>query len=170
MNRILLILALATIGFGSFAQKNVYVDTKYILSKIPEFKEAQRQLDELSEKWQKEVETKFANVSKKKSEYGKDKPLLTDVMRKKREDEIVSLEVDAKKLQQDIFGVKGKLFSKRQELIEPIQNKIYNAIKEMAASNDYAFVFDKANQSNILYARPKDNKSDRVLKLMGYRP
>ena len=89
-------------------------------------------------------------------------------MKKQSQAEIAKLEKDAKQFQQDKFGVGGELFKKRQELIEPIQNKIYSAVKELATTGSYSFVFDKANQSNIMYADPKYNKSDRVLKIMGY--
>lgn len=168
MKKLILTLLIASVAVVSFSQKYAYVDTKYILENIPEYTEAQKQLDDLSEKWQKEIEAKYQIIDKKYKEYQAEQVLLPEDMKRKREDEIIALEKEVKELQKKKFGVEGELFQKRKELIEPIQNKVYNAIKELAATSNYAFVFDKANQSNILYADPALDKSKRILKTLGY--
>ncbi|MEI7895924.1 MAG: OmpH family outer membrane protein [bacterium] len=149
------------------AQKFAYVDTQYILDNIPEFAEAQSQLDEISVQWQKEIEGKFAEVDKMYKDYQTQSVLLPDDMKKKKEQEIVEKEKDAKNLQRTRFGKDGDLFKKRQELVKPIQEKIYNAIQEIANSNNYAVVFDKGGSLTMMYANPKNDISDEVLDNMG---
>jgi len=149
------------------AQKFAYVDTQYILDNIPEFAEAQAQLDELSNQWQKEIEGKFAEIDKMYKDYQAQAILLPDDMKKKKEQEIVDREKDAKGLQRTRFGKDGDLFKKRQELVKPIQEKIYNAIQELANNNNYAVVFDKGGSLTMMYANPKYDISDDVLDNMG---
>ena len=149
------------------AQKFAYVDTQYILDNIPEFAEAQSQLDDLSTTWQKEIETKFAEVDKMYKDYQTQSVLLPDDMKKKKEQEIVEKEKEAKNLQRTRFGKDGDLFKKRQELVKPIQEKIYNAIQEIANSNNFAVVFDKGGSLTMMYANPKYDISDDVLDNMG---
>lgn len=149
------------------AQKFAYVDTQYILDNIPEFAEAQAQLDELSTQWQKEIETKLAEVDKMYKDYQTQSVLLPEDMKKKKEQEIIDKEKDAKNLQRARFGKDGDLFKKRQELIKPIQEKIYNAIQELATNNSYAVVFDKGGSLSMMYANPKFDISDDVLDQLG---
>jgi outer membrane protein len=149
------------------AQKFAYVDTQYILDNIPEFAEAQSQLDEISVQWQKEIEAKFAEVDKMYKDYQTQAVLLPDDMKKKKEQEIVDREKDAKNLQRTRFGKDGDLFKKRQELVKPIQEKIYNAIQELSTSNNYAVVFDKGGSLTMMYANPKYDISDDVLDNLG---
>ncbi|MCK9219047.1 MAG: OmpH family outer membrane protein [Bacteroidales bacterium] len=149
------------------AQKFAYVDTQYILDNIPEFAEAQAQLDELSVTWQKEIEGKFAEVDKMYKDYQTQSVLLPDDMKKKKEQEIVDKEKEAKNLQRNRFGKDGDLFKKRQELVKPIQEKIYNAIQEIATNNNYAVIFDKGGSLTMMYANPKYDISDEVLDNMG---
>lgn len=148
-------------------QKFAYVDTQYILDNIPEFAEAQAQLDEISVQWQKEIETKFAEVDKMYKDYQTQAVLLPDDMKKKKEQEIVDKEKDAKNLQRSRFGKDGDLFKKRQELVKPIQEKIYNAIQELSTNNNYAVVFDKGGSLTMMYANPKYDISDEVLDNLG---
>ena len=168
MKKITLILAATLFSLASFAQKYAYVDTKYILENIPEYIQAQKTLDDLSEKWETEIEAKKTNIQKKFQQYQAEELLLPAEMKKKKQEEIYMLEDDLAKFQQKKFGVEGELFQKRKELIEPIQNKVYNAIKELASVGNYDMIFDKANQTNILYANPKLDKSKRILKNLGY--
>jgi len=149
------------------AQKFAYVDTQYILDNVPEFAEAQAQLDELSNQWQKEIEMKFAEIDKMYKDYQAQSILLPEDMKKKKEQEIVDREKDAKSLQRTRFGKDGDLFKKRQELVKPIQEKIYNAIQEIANNNNYAVVFDKGGSLTMMYANPKYDISDDVLDNMG---
>ncbi len=168
MKKIVLSLILCSFTLLAISQKYAFVDTKYILDNIPEFKEAQKELDQLSEKWQKDAEQKKRDLDNKVRDYQAEQVLLSADMRKKREQEIQKLQEDLKTFQKEKFGVKGELYKKRKELIEPIQNKVYKAIKDLAKTSNYAFIFDKANQTNILYADSKYDKSKRILKDLGY--
>lgn len=168
MKKLILFTAFALFSISLSAQKYAYVDSKYILENIPEYQEAQKQLDDLSEKWQGELEEMYKEIDKKYKEYQAEQVLLPEETKAKRENEIIELEKAAREYKKNKFGVDGELFQKRKELIEPIQDKVYKAIKEMATTSGYAFVFDKANQSNILFADSKYDRSKRVLKELGY--
>lgn len=149
------------------AQKFAYVDTQYILDNIPEFAEAQAQLDEQSTLWQKDIETMFAEVDKMYKDYQSQSILLPEDMKKKKEQEIIDKEKEAKNLQRQRFGKDGDLFKKRQELVKPIQEKVYNAIQEIATNNNYAIIFDKGGSLTMMYANPKYDISDDVLDNLG---
>ncbi|MCC6251095.1 MAG: OmpH family outer membrane protein [Bacteroidia bacterium] len=151
------------------AQKYAYVDSDYILNNIPEYKSAQQQIDNLSMQWQQEIEAKYAEIDKLYKAFQAEQILLTDDMKKKRENEIISKEKEAKELQKSKFGVDGELFKKRQDLVKPIQDKVYNAIKEMAEKGTFAVVFDKASGTTMLYTNPKYDKSDLILTNLGYK-
>jgi outer membrane protein len=169
MKRTVFFLTICLFAFNSFAQKYAYVDTEYILNNIPLYESAQEQLDELAEQWKTEVEENKAVVDKMYQDYQTEKVLLTEELRVKREDEIVTKEREMRDLQQKYFGREGMLFKKRQELIKPIQDDIYNAIKEIAIEGSYAVIFDTANSMNMLYTDPKYDKSDEVLQKLGYK-
>lgn len=169
MNRLFLIL-LVFLGIGqvSYSQgKFGYVDTQYILEQIPEYNEAQETLNKLSEQWQKEIEEKFALIERKQRDYDAEVILLPDEIKKQRQKEIDDLRMSAMELQRQKFGVGGELFDKREELIKPIQDRIFEAIQKVAIAGNYTFVFDKANQSNLLYADPKFDLTKKVLIEMG---
>jgi outer membrane protein len=171
MKKTLAVLALLlTFSVVSVAQKFGYVDSKYILSHVPEYQEAQKQINTLSAQWQKDIEAKYETIEKLEKAYQAEKILLTEDMRKKREEEIEEKRREAKELQKAKFGVDGELFQKREELIKPIQDAIYAAIQEVASQSALMVVFDKANHSNILYSNPKHDISDKVLKKMGLKP
>lgn len=167
---IMLTLCFAFIGAQQTVQaqqKIAYVDTEYILDNIPAYKEAQQQLDVLSEQWQKEIEDKLAEVDRLYKAYVKEEILLTEDLKQKRQDEIITKEKEAKNLQKAKFGVDGELFTKRKELINPIQDEIYDAIKSLATTGNYAMILDKSNDSNIIFANPRYDISDKVLSKMG---
>ena len=168
MKKTLLLLAISFLTLTIQAQKFAYVDTDYILNKIPDFKQAQDKLDGLSADWQKEIENKYADVEQMYRAYQQEQVLLTDDMKEKREDAIIKKETDAKNLQKKYFGPDGDLYLKRQELIKPIQDKIYDAIQQLAADNKYAIVFDSSSDLIMLYKNNNYDKSDKVLDLMGY--
>jgi len=168
MNKILLILVVSFLATTTQAQKFTYVDTDYILNKIPEFNQAQDKLDALSADWQKEIENKYADVNQMYRSYQQEQVLLTDEMKVKREEAIIKKEKSAKDLQQKYFGPEGELYIKRQELIKPIQDKIYDAIQQLAANNKYAIVFDSSSDLIMLYKNNNLDKSDKVLDLLGY--
>ncbi len=152
----------------SIAQKIGYIDSDYILSNIPEYKAAQTEMDKLSVDWQKEIEAKYAEIDKLYKIFQAESVLLTDDMKKKRENEIINKEKEVKELQKQRFGVDGELFSKRMELVKPIQDKIYSAVKQVAERGGLAFIFDKAGQVSLLYSNSKYDKSEDVLNFMGY--
>ncbi len=170
MKKVILValVMLAAAKFSS-AQKYAYIDSDYILANTPEYKSAQTQIDNLSVQWQKEVETKYAEIDKLYKAFQAEEVLLTDEMKKKRENEIIAKEKEAKDLQKQHFGVDGDLFKKRQELVKPIQDKIYNAVKAIAEKGTYAVIFDKSSDLSMLYANPKYDKSDDVLDAMGLK-
>jgi outer membrane protein len=161
---------LFTLVVSTQAQKFAYIDTDYILSHVPEFAEAQGELNSLSADWQTEIERKYESVQKLEEAYALEKVLLTEEYRKKREEEIENKRKEAMDMQRQKFGVEGELFNKREELIQPIQDQIFEAIKETASSRGYMVIFDKAKNSNILYSNPKHDVSDNVIKKMGLKP
>lgn len=166
------LLALTTlflgITFATSAQKFAYVDTDYILSNIPEYKQAQKELDDLSVTWQKQIEAKYSEIDRLYKAFQAEQILLNDEMKAKRENEIVRKEQEVKEFQKSKFGVDGELFKTRQEKIQPIQDQIYNALKDIAEAGSYSVILDRAGQSNILYANTRYDKSDDVLKKLGY--
>lgn len=162
-----LLLAFAAV---SHAQKFGYVDSKYILSHIPEYQQAQATINKLSSDWQAEIERKYEVIAKLEEAYQAEKILLTQDMRQKREEEIAEKKQEAKDYQKAKFGVDGELFQKREELIKPIQEQIYEAIQEVATQSALMAIFDKANHSNLLYSNPKYDYSDKVLRKMGLKP
>ena len=169
MKKIFLILVVSFLTItNSNAQKFAYVDTDYILNKIPDFRQAQDKLDALSADWQKEIESKYADVEQMYRAYQQEQVLLTDEMKTKREEAIIKKETGAKNLQQKYFGPEGDLYAKRQELIRPIQDKIHDAIQQLAANNKYQVIFDSSSDLIMLYKNDNIDKSDKVLELMGY--
>jgi outer membrane protein len=169
MKNIVLVLAVSFLVVTTTqAQKFAYVDTDYILNKIPEFKQAQDKLDDFSADWQKEIEGKYADVEQMYRAYQQEQVLLTDEMKTKREEAIIAKENAAKNLQQKYFGPTGDLYTKRQELIKPIQDKIQNSIQQLAANNKYQIIFDSSSDLILLYKDNNLDQSDKVLELMGY--
>jgi outer membrane protein len=170
MKRLILTLSILIVGLtATFAQKFAFIDTEYILGNIPKYKTAQDELDKLSEQYQGEVKTLYDEIDKMYRDYQAEKVLLTDEMKAKREEQIVSKEKDAKKLQNDYFGQEGLLFKKRQELVKPIQDEVYNAAKEIANESGYAVIFDSASGTTMIYTNPRYDISDEVLKKLGYK-
>ncbi len=168
MKKLVLTLALilTTISL-TFAQKYAFVDSDYILENIPEYQDALDILDEFSIQWQQEIEAKFAEVDALYKEYQAEAVLLPEDMKRQRENDIIQTEKEAKDLQKQRFGRDGDLFQKRLELIQPIQEKIYNAIETISDAQNYALVFDKAGSLTILYAKEKYDISDEVLDEVG---
>ncbi|MDC1186512.1 OmpH family outer membrane protein [Crocinitomicaceae bacterium] len=161
----LLILALFIFGTSfAFSQKYGYIDSDYILNKMPDYSEAKTKLDKLAERWTKEIEERMELVTRKKADYAREEVLLPDEEKTNRLTELTRLETETLEMQKLRFGVKGDYFSKRQELIKPIQDKVYDAMQKVASKRNYSFVFDKANQSNLVYADSKYDLSDQVLK------
>ena len=167
-------LAICLVICSTFAlqaqMKIAFVDTKYILENMPEYSDAQNELNTASADWQSEIEQRYASIERMYKSYQAEAVLLTEEMRQKREEEIVRKETEAKDLQKQRFGVEGDLFKKRQELIQPIQERIFNAIREYATEGGYEAILDKSGSAGVLYANSKYDKSDKVLRKMGIRP
>lgn len=168
MKKILLAVFFSFFAITLMAQKFAFVDSDYILKKIPSYKAAQEQLDKLAAQYQKEIEDRYAEVDKLYKDYQAEKVLLTEEMKKKREDDVIAKERQVKELQMKYFGKDGLLFKKREELIKPIQDQVFNAVKELAAEGGYAIIFDAAASSNMLYTNPRYDKSEEVLQKLGY--
>ncbi len=170
MKKFFLLLSCLLLSVGSgYAQKFALVDTEYILNNIPAYKTAQAQLDQDSQVYQKEVEAKYAAVERMYKEYQTERSVLTEQMRAKREEEIIKLETAAKELQKKYFGEEGEIFKKRESLLTPIQDQVYEAIKALATEEAIAVVFDTATAGNVIYANPKNDRSDDILRRLGYK-
>ena len=137
------------------------------LGNIPEYKIAQTQIEDISSKWQKDIELRFAEIDKMYKTYEADATMLPEEMKRKRENEIINKEKSVKDLQKQRFGQNGDLFKKRQELIKPIQDKVYNAIEAVSTQDNIAIVFDKASGATMIYTSSKYDISDTVLKKLG---
>jgi outer membrane protein len=151
------------------AQKYAFVDSEYIRKNIPAFTTAQDQLDKLSKQWEKEVADGYAVVEQMYKSYQNESVLLSQDMKTKREEAIITKEKEMKELQNKYFGMEGDLFKKREELVKPIQDEILKAIKEIAVEGSYAVIFDTASGGNILFANPKFDISDQILQKLGYK-
>ena len=154
---------------GLNAQRYAVIDSKYILEKVPEYKAAQQKLDQFSEQWQQEIDKKSAALDKMYKDYDAEQVMLSDDLKKKREDELFNNDKELKDLQRKRFGYEGDIFKKRQELIKPIQDRVYNAVQKLAASKLYDFILDKSEGITVIFADPKLDKSDDVLKEMGVK-
>lgn len=169
MKKIITLMALALgIAFASFAQKYALVDMEYILKNYPQYEMANEQLNQLSLRWQKEVEAKSAEAETLYKNYQSELVFMTDDQKKAKEQEIVAAEKAATELKYKYFGPEGELYQKRQTLMEPIQDEIYNAIKKIAEEKGYQTVFDRASSANIIYASPRIDISNEVLDRLGY--
>lgn len=157
------------LSLAATAQKYAIIDTRYILDKMPDYKEAQKQLDEIAAGWQEDIDGKQADLDKMYKDFEAEQVMLTEELKKKREDQLFNKEKELRDLQRKRFGFEGDLFKKRQELIKPIQDKVYNAVQKMAVARGYDFVLDKSEGITIIFADPKLDKSEDILKDLGVR-
>ena len=171
MKKVILIGFLVFAGFGVFAQKFAYVDTEYILKQMPEYKSALSQLEGASKQWQQQADQNFSEIDRMYKAYQADQVLLTDDMRKRRENEIIEKEKQAKEFQRQKFGPDGDLFQSRTKLIKPIQDKVSDAIKQIAKSKYLDFIFDKSSEATMMiYASSSYDISNEVIVKLGYKP
>ena len=161
-------MVIAGFALSASAQRFGYVDSNYILESIPEYQQKQQELNEISVQWQEEIEKMYAEIDRMYKDYQAEQILLTDDMKRKREDQIVEKEKEAKEKQKQRFGFQGDLFQKRQQFTKPIQDKVYAAIKEIADARGYAVIFDKAGTLTMLYTSAKYDLSEDVLDELGY--
>ena len=171
MKRILFIAgSLLLIASASFAQgKYAIIDTRYILDKMPDYTQAQKQLDTIAADWQKDIDGKQTALDKMYKDFDAEQVMLSDDLKKKREDQLFMKEKELRDLQRQRFGFEGDLFKKRQELIKPIQDKVFNAVQKLSVQRGYDFVLDKSEGITIIFADPKLDKSEDVLKELGVR-
>ncbi len=160
---------LLLIAFAGNAQRYAVIDSKYILDKLPEYKQAQKLLDQFSEQWQQEVDQKQALMDKMYKEYEAEQVMLSDVLKKKREDELYNKEKELRDLQKKRFGFEGDLYKKRQELIKPIQDRVYNAVQKLATDKQYDFILDKSEGITVIFADPKLDKSADIIRNLGVK-
>ncbi len=164
----LLLVCTFACAFGTYAQKFALVDMEYILKNIPSYEMANEQLNQVSQRWQKEVETKAKEAETLYKNFQADMVFLTDEQKKKKEEEIIAKEKEATELRNKYFGPEGELYKKRQSLMKPIQDDIYNAIKKVSEERGYQCIFDRASSANIIYASPRIDVSNEVLDKLGF--
>lgn len=168
-NLILLFALFFGTSFATQAQKYGYIDSDYILNNLEEYKSAKERLDKMVERWTAEIEERYTVIKTKKDNFIREEVLLPAEEKEKRQEEIKKMEGEAMELQKTRFGVSGDYFQKRQELIKPIQDRIFDAMQKVASNKSYSFIFDKANQSNLIYADSKFDISDAVIKELGVK-
>ncbi len=169
MKRTMLVLLLcALVSVGATAQKFAFVDTEYILNKIPAYKSAKEQLEQISKAYEGEVDKGYSALDEKVKQFQSEQVLLTADRRQKKQQEIIEDEKKVKALQQKYFGRDGMLAKKQEELIKPIQDQVYAAVKSVASEGGYAAIIDVAASSSVLYSSPRYDKSDEVLAKLGY--
>lgn len=170
MKKIFLIACtLCLTAFSSYAQRYAIIDTRYILDKMPEYKMAQKNLDDVAAGWQKDIDGLQQELDKMYKDFDAEQVMLSDELKKKREDQLFVKEKTLRDLQRKRFGFEGDLFKKRQELIKPIQDKVYNAVQKLAVQRGYDFILDKSEGITVIFADPKLEKSDDVLKELGVK-
>lgn len=169
MKKYLIAAIIAVASFmGASAQKFALVDLDYILRNVPAYEMANEQLNQLSIRWQKEVENVAKEAETMFKNYQTEMVFLTDDQKKKKEEEIVTKEKEAATLRQKYFGPEGELYKKRQSLMKPIQDDVYNAIKKLSEERGYQCIFDRASSSDIIFASPRIDVSNEVLEKLGY--
>jgi outer membrane protein len=168
-NLLIAIVIIAT-ALTANAQRFAYVNTDYILNNIPEYKTAQDQIEKITAEWKTEVDKKQREIDELYRNFQNEQYLLTEDQKKTKITEIETKEKAMKEFQKSKFGFEGELFKKRQELIKPIQDKVYESIEKFAKERGYDFIFDKSSSTTILFANPENDKSDDIIKKLGYTP
>ena len=169
MKRILTaMIVMAAFSFSASAQKFALVDMEYILKNIPAYEMANEQLNQVSLRWQKEVDDLAKEAQTLYKNFQSDMVFLTDEQKKKKEEEIVAKEKEVTELRYKYFGPEGELFKKRQSLIKPIQDDIYEAVKKVSEERGYQVIFDRASSESIIFASPRIDISNEVLAKLGY--
>lgn len=170
MRKELFVLIFVLFASTSFAQKFAYVDVDYILERIPDYASAQTQLDQYSEKWQGDIENMESTLQNMRNVYANEEVLYSEEVKKEKWTAILDKEQALYKFKQEKFGYNGELFQKRQELIKPIQDNIYSAIEDLAKAKRYDFIFDKSSTPIMLFAKEDYDKSNDIIKALGYKP
>lgn len=167
MKKIFLItILLGAVSATLFAQRYAVIDTKYILEKIQDYKDADSKIQQTATLWQKELDDMQAELDKMYKNYDAEQYMLTDELKKRREAELFNKEKTLRELQKKRFGYEGDLFKERQRLVKPIQDRVFNAIQKLAVARGYDFILDKSEGITVIFADPKLDKSDDVLREM----
>ncbi len=169
MKKFFFVACMLSAGFFAQAQRYAIIDTKYILDKMPDYKLAQKNLDDVAANWQKEIDVLQQDLDKMYKDYDAEQIMLTEELRKKREDQLFVKEKNLRELQRKRFGFGEDLFKRRQELIKPIQDKVYNAVQKLAVQRGYDFILDKSEGITVIFADPKLEKSEDVLRELGVK-
>jgi len=169
LKKIISVAVLLAFVLAGQAQRIIVVDTKYILDKMPEYKDAQKKLDLISMQWQKEIDDKQSALDKMYKDYESEQVMLSDTLKKKREDQLFNREKEVRDLQRRRFGYEGDLFKMRQELVKPIQDKVYNAIQQIAVNRMYDLILDKSEGITVIFADPKLDKSEDIIRALGIK-
>ena len=148
------------------AQRIAYVDVSQILESIEEYRGAQEELDNLAATWRQEIAQEYDKIKGMYNRYQAEQVLLSDEARQQREEEIMNKEKTVRDLQKDRFGPEGSLFQRRQELVRPIQDRVYAAIEEYANDRGYDFIFDKAGGAGMIFTNPEYDKTQDILRLL----
>lgn len=165
---ILLLMLFVGVACGGYAQKFALIDMEYILKNISSYETANEQLEVLSKKWQSEVDKSQQNIQTMYKSYQSDLVFLSAEQKTKRENEIVEKEKSLQELKRKYFGPEGELFKRREALVKPIQDEIYNAVKEISEAKGYQVVWDRASAQSIIFASPRIDISNEVLSKLGY--
>lgn len=170
MKKVLLLFIMAlNFALALEAQKYAVIDTKYILSKVPDYVNADKKLQAVSDQWQNEIDSKQSALNDMYKNYDAEQYMLSDELKKKREDELFNKEKELRDLQKRRFGYQGDLFKEREKLVKPIQDKVYNAVQKLAVAKGYDFILDKSEGITVIFADPKLDKSNDVLITMGIK-
>jgi len=158
-----------TMAFTASAQKYAIIDTKYILDKMPDYKQAQKTIDATAETWQREIDTRQETLNKMYRDFDAEQVMLSEDLKKKREDELFNKEKEVRDLQKKRFGFEGDLFKERQKLIKPIQDRVYTAVQKLAVNRSFDFILDKSEGITVIFADPKLDRSEDVLRELGIK-
>jgi outer membrane protein len=169
MKKLILVACIVSIGSFVQAQRYAIIDTKFILDRMPDYKAAQKNLDDVAANWQKEIDVMQQELDRMYKDYEAEQVMLSEDLRKKREDQLFVKEKTLRDLQRKRFGFEGDLFKRRQELIKPIQDKVYNVVQKLAVQRGYDFILDKSEGITVIFADPKLEKSEDVLRELGVK-
>ena len=170
MKKVLLVVCgLWLAAFAGQSQKYAIIDTKYILDKMPEYRDAQKKLDDQAVLWQKEIDDQQTELDKMYRDFDAEQVMLSEDLKKKRQDQLFVKEKALRDLQRKRFGFEGDLFKKRQELVKPVQDKVYNAVQKLAVQRSYDFILDKSEGITVIFADPKLDKSADIIRNLGVK-
>lgn len=167
MKKIIFLLFLALVSVESMAQKFGYIDTEYITSKMPEYKQAEEAIQKFSEKWVQDIQAKYTELDKMRQQFQQEEILMTPEIKRERQKAIEDKENEVKELNNKVFGMNGTLFMKRKELLKPVMDDIYKACEKVARQKQLMFIFDKASDMSMIYTDPRHDYSDFVMEALG---